>query len=97
VALDFLARGPRPALGVTMRPVHLGLLLLEVQKDGAADRASLRAGDLLLTKFDALNEALDSGRETLRLHFLRDDQRKVREAVVRLNASPLNTAVEAAA
>ncbi|MCU1235198.1 MAG: peptidase and chymotrypsin/Hap [Candidatus Solibacter sp.] len=92
VALDFLARGPRPALGVTMRPVHLGLLLLEVEKGGAADQASLRAGDVLLTQFEALNEALDSGRPTLRLHFLRDDQTKVREAVVRLTA-----AVEAAA
>ena len=91
-ALDFLARGPRPALGVTMRPVHLGLLLLEVEKGGAADLASLRAGDVLLTKFEALNEALDSGRPTLRVHFLRDDPRKVREAVVRLTA-----AVEASA
>jgi serine protease Do len=86
VALDFLERGARPALGVTMRPVHLGLLLLEVEKGGAADQASLRAGDVLLTQFEALNEALDSGRATLRVHFLRDDQTRVREAVVRLDA-----------
>ena len=85
-ALDFLARGPRPALGVTMRPVHLGLLLLEVEAGGAAANASLRAGDVLLTRFEALNEALDSGRATLRVHFLRDDQTRVREAVVRLDA-----------
>ena len=92
VALDFLRRGARPSLGVVMRPVHLGLLLLEVEPGGAAANASLRAGDLLLTRFDALNEALDSGRPTLRLHFLRGDGRQVREAVVRLAAQ-----VEAAA
>jgi serine protease Do len=91
-ALEFVQHGARPALGVTMRPVHLGLQLLEVEPGGAADNASLRAGDVLLTRFDALNEALDSGRPTLRLHFLRDDPKRVREAVVLLAAR-----VEAAA
>jgi hypothetical protein len=57
-----------------------------------AANANLRAGDVLLTRFEALNEALDSGRPTLRLHFLRDDRTRVREAVVRLAAE-----VEAAA
>jgi serine protease Do len=92
VALDFLERGAPPSLGVTIRPVHLGLLLLEVQPGSAAANASLRSGDVLLTRLDALHEALDSGRATLRLHFLRDDQTKVRKVVVRLRAE-----VEAAA
>jgi len=89
---EFLRSGALPALGVVLRPVHLGLLLLEVVPGGAADSASLRAGDILLTRFADLNAALDSGRDVVRLHFLRGDGRRVREAAVRLGAR-----VEAAA
>ena len=91
-ALEFLKRGALPALGVSLQPVPLGLLVLELDPAGRAAQASLRAGDTLLTRYDALMEALDSGRPTLKLHFLRDDPRKVREAVVRLSQG-----VEAAA
>ena len=85
-ALDFLRRGAPPSLGVVLRPVPLGLLLEEVYGGGAAAHASLRAGDILLTRYPALTSALDSGRDTLRLHFLRGDLTRVREAVVRLAA-----------
>jgi len=91
-ALEFLRRGPAPSLGVVLRPVDLGLLLLEVNAGGAAAHAGLRDGDILLTRHDALLTALDSGREILKLHFLRGDRRRVREAVVKLGAR-----VEAAA
>lgn len=83
-ALDFVRCGAPPSLGVVLRPVDLGLLLLEVSQEGAARNAGLRAGDILLTRYDALTEALDSGVPTLRLQFLRDDRRRVRETVVRL-------------
>ena len=91
-ALDFLRRGAAPSLGVVLRPVDLGLLLIEVDRAGAAANASLLPGDILLTRYDELTAALDSGRPTLRLHFLRGDRTRVREAVVRLA-----DAVEAAA
>ncbi len=80
----FLEQGARPALGVSLRPVSFGLLILEVDPDGAAAAASLRAGDILLGSFDTLSEALDSGRDVLRLQFFRGDRTRVREAFVRL-------------
>ena len=89
-ARDFLRRGPRPALGVSLRPVPHGLLLLEVDPDGATAAASLRPGDILLTSFNQLNDALDSGGEVLRLQFLRErgdaGRARVREVTVRLHA-----------
>jgi serine protease Do len=89
-ALDFLRRGPCPSLGVVLRPVSQGLLLLEVEPAGAAAAASLRAGDILLGSFDQLNEALDSGREVVRLQFVREwpasGRARVREVAVRLDA-----------
>jgi serine protease Do len=90
-ALEFLRLGAPPSLGVVLRPVPLGLLLLEVDPDGAAANASLLAGDILLTRYDALSTALDSGRPTLKLQFLRGDHTRVREAVVRL-AAPVEAA-----
>jgi len=87
-ALDFLRRGARPSLGVVLRQVSQGLLLLEVEPNGAADAASLKAGDVLLGSFDNLSDALDSGREVLRLQFVRDwpssGRARVREVAVRL-------------
>jgi len=91
-ALDFARNGARPSLGVSLRPVHLGLLLLEVDPDGAAAAAGLRPADIVLGGLEELHAALDSGGETMRVRFLRGDLRRVRETVVRLAAR-----VEAAA
>lgn len=89
-AADFVRRGPRPSLGVTLRPVSAGVLILDVEPEGAADMASLRAGDLLLLSLDELYAALDSGEQALRLRFMRDapssGRLPVRETVVRLGA-----------
>jgi serine protease Do len=80
----FVSRGPRPSLGVTLRPGEVGLEILELDPKGAAARASLRAGDLLLMSYDDLNDALDSGPNVLRLQFFRGDRTRVREAFVQL-------------
>jgi serine protease Do len=85
-ASAFLDRGARPSLGVTLRPMSIGLLVLEVTPGGAASQASLREGDILLTTFDDLSDALDSGVEVLPLRFFRGDRGKVREAFVPLTA-----------
>jgi S1-C subfamily serine protease len=69
---------------VTLRPVSPGLLILGVEPGGAAEAASLRPGDILLGSFDDLSDSLDSGKEVVRMHFLRGDLTKVREAFVRL-------------
>ena len=80
----FLRSGAPPTLGVTLRPVRSGLLVLGVEPQGPAAASSLRAGDILLGSMDELGDALDSGREVLRLRFLRGEPKRVREAFVRL-------------
>lgn len=83
---EFLRRGSRLALGVTLRPLPQGLLILAVEPGSAAEAASLRPGDLLLGSFEELNDALDSGRDVARLRFLRGERRQVREVSVPLGA-----------
>jgi serine protease Do len=83
-AAEFLLHGPRPALGVTLRPEAHGLRILQVDPGGPAAVASLREGDLLLGSFEELTAALDAGREVLPVRFLRGE--RVREAYVRLGA-----------
>ena len=86
-AAEFVRRGGRPALGVTLETVRMGLRIREIDPDGAAAAASLRPGDVLLDSFDDLSDALDSGSEVIRLRFLRDGRAQVREAFVRLSAA----------
>ncbi len=81
-AAEFLLQGPRPALGVTLRPEAHGLRILQVEPNGPAAGASLREGDLLLGSFAELTAGLDSGSEALPVRFLRGA--RVREAYVRL-------------
>jgi serine protease Do len=83
-AVDFLKHGPPPSLGVTLRPISAGLLILEVAPGSPAESASLREGDLLLCRMDELGAALDSGRDVIPLRFLRGDRARVREVSVRI-------------
>ena len=82
--VEFVRRGARPSLGVVLRPVTLGLEILQLDPAGAAATASLREGDVLLGTFDDLSDALDSGRDLLHLRFLRGGIQRVREVFVPL-------------
>ena len=99
-----LLRGENaPPLGVTLRPIRvttagrerLGLMVLELVPDGAASRASLLPGDILVgaagrffSSLEDLEDALQANRDSvLRLQFLRADPGKIRTVAVRLGAS----------
>ncbi len=85
------------SLGVVIRPVNLraraiGMMILELVRGGAAERASLLQGDILVSGnerpfrlFDDLQQAIDeSPNALLRLEFYRAGQEKLRKVVVQL-------------
>jgi serine protease Do len=99
----FLSAEPPRNLGVTVRPIRvrsanaqprLGLILLEVEPGGPAERASLLPGDILLSAsgkrlqspddlYDAINTA-----DLLTLGFLRGDSAQERRVTVQLTVLP---------
>jgi serine protease Do len=80
----FLEQGSRPTLGIAIRPVEEGLLVLQVNPNSAAERASLMAGDLLLGLTpDDLSEAIgEAAGSVLRLQFRRGGRRVQREVAI---------------
>jgi serine protease Do len=104
----FLSAESSRTLGVTVRPIgvragnaqpRFGLILLELEPGGAAERASLLPGDILVSTsgkrlrspddlYDAINTA-----DLLTLGFLRGDSAQERRVTVQLTALP---AVDAA-
>jgi serine protease Do len=84
----FLARArDRVALGVTLREIpRVGLLILEVSRDSAAEHASLMAGDILVgIAPDELQDQIDRY-EVFHLRFMRGGNPAIREVAVRLQA-----------
>ncbi len=94
------AKSSRAPLGVVARPVEvvvnkasqLGILILEIVKNSAAEAASLMLGDILVgfdgRPFDSFDDfecalAADSDR-VVRVQFLRGDRTNVRSVAVRL-------------
>lgn len=71
VASVFVASGPRPKIGVTLRPEGNGLRVLEVERGGSAEAAAIQAGDLIVGSYDDFADLLESGNATIRLQFLR--------------------------
>jgi len=89
-------------LGIVARPLEmsrmgrdgLGLMILEVSRDGPAAMASLMPGDILIGRgergwdsIDDFEKALhDAGDRVIRLQFLRGDRTKIRTVAVQLRS-----------
>lgn len=99
-AAEFVKAGPRPRLGVSVRPVetgpgpNIGLLVLEVEPHGSAASASLLLGDLLtgangkpFRSADDLSDAVEAASGVLTLQFQRGERRTQREVTVQLFAA----------
>jgi serine protease Do len=79
---DFMGTGGETArLGVVVRPVSAGLLVLEVERGSRAAAASLEPGDVLVGAegrrfqyLDDLGEALENARGRVRLQFVRNNR-----------------------
>jgi serine protease Do len=98
----------RAPLGIVTRPVEitvngrarLGLVVLEIIENSAAEVASLMLGDILtgadgrtLDSLEDLEQVLEGRDErVLRLHFLRGDRAKVRTVAIRLGRQSMAAA-----
>jgi serine protease Do len=88
LVVRFLERGSRPVLGIAIQPVKEGLLVLQVNPNSAAERASLMSGDLLpgITT-DDLNEAIEQAAgSVLKLQFRRGNRATRRHVSVAVPA-----------
>ena len=105
-----LMRGPvaKAPLGIVARPVELningenrlGILALELLKDGAAQAASLMQGDIVigvdgrkLESIEDFERALEADSErVVRFQFVRGDRAKIRTVAVRLGVGSVAAA-----
>jgi len=73
LVVRFLERGSRPTLGIAIQPVREGLLVVQVNPNSVAERASLMVGDVLMgVTMDDLSEAIDAAAgSVLKLQFRR--------------------------
>jgi serine protease Do len=106
-ALRFAQNGPAPRLGVTIRDVKVdgrqALLVLEVASGGAADKASLLIGDIIVSVngsrvegssdlADQLAQSVERAGGLARVQFLRGDRNRLREVVVTLQSAAFGKA-----
>ncbi len=97
IVADFVQNGPRPRLGITIRPVSLdrrssGLVILKVDHGSPAEQASLLIGDLLVgtdkTSFamaaDLADAIAEAGSRLLKVRFFRGDRSRERAVVISL-------------
>ena len=87
VVEEFVRKGARPRLGVTVQPVRVnnspGLLILSIDRGSPAEQASLLIGDVILGAAADLADAIAETRAgLLKLPFLRGDHSHRREVVI---------------
>ena len=90
---------PRARLGVVIRPVPHGLMIIEVTPGGAADRGSLLPGDIIigvsgrtLDTPEDLAGAMANANGRLQLLFVRGGRMTRRETTVQLGIAEANAA-----
>lgn len=86
-------------LGVTVRPVQIGLLILQIDTDSPAARASLLPGDLLvgaggraIRSAEDLENALYSSDGRLQIEFRRGGSKQSRTVVAQIAKEPVRAA-----
>jgi serine protease Do len=95
----FLRQGSRPKLGVALRPVGIGLLVLDVAARSPAADASIWVGDILtdvdgrpLRDASDLARAMDGAAGVVHIAFLRGDRAETRHTAVRVGAAKAEAA-----
>lgn len=86
---EFVRKGARPRLGVTVQPVRVnnspGLLIVSIDPGSPAEQASLLIGDVILgTAADLADAISESGAGLLKLPFVRGDHSHQRQVVISL-------------
>lgn len=99
VVRAFLLKPRTPVLGIAVHPTREGLVVLRVDPDSAAARASLLVGDVLVNfqSPEDLRRCIENAGESLLVEFRRGGKPNPRTVVVQLDdtSSPGRTAAAA--
>jgi serine protease Do len=94
----FILRPKAPKLGISVHPAQEGLVVLSVEAGSAADRASLRIGDVLINfrSPEDLRNRIERSDGSLLVEFHRGGKNNLRTVMVQLPIATGNKAAAAA-